>query len=66
MCMVVHVLQDMDKYAPWALECQSRPLYTAGTTKRDKQNLKFMTRSKNTACCCMYSLELLMMDQKTI
>lgn len=48
MCMIVHVLQDMDEYAPWALECQSRPLYTTGTTKRDNENLQFITRSKNT------------------
>jgi hypothetical protein len=35
--MVVHVLQDMDEHVPWALECQSRPLDTTGTTIRNNK-----------------------------
>jgi len=47
MCMVVYVLQDMDEYAPWALECQSRPLYTMGTNFKNTVSVHTSTGAAN-------------------
>jgi hypothetical protein len=38
----------MDECVPWALEFQSRPLYTRGTTVRENENFEFITVIKST------------------